>query len=118
MSNGFSPNVTANGSVPGPRPIEGRNEYSDDLPSVNLAYQITDDIMVRAGWAKVMARPQLGNLSPSITALTAGRMIGYWSLRIQHPYRIQPSCAPGRQGTGQQGNRGKAEKHRSYDERV
>ena len=58
------------GANPGPRPLFGLNHYSDDLPSANLAYQITDDMVIRAGWAKVMARPLLSNLSPSITGLT------------------------------------------------
>jgi iron complex outermembrane receptor protein len=54
----------------GPRPLEGRNTYSDDLPSFNVAYNITDEFLVRAAFAKVMARPLLTNLSPSITGLT------------------------------------------------
>jgi TonB-dependent receptor len=58
------------GPNPGPRPLIRTNEYSDDLPSFNVAYQLTDDFIVRAGWAKVMARPLLSNLSPSITGLT------------------------------------------------
>jgi TonB-dependent receptor len=58
------------GGSPGPRPLLGLNDYEDDLPSMNLAYQFADDFIVRAGWAKVMARPLLANLSPSITGLT------------------------------------------------
>ena len=47
------------------------NDYTDDLPSLNVAYQITDDLHRCArGWAKVMARPLLNNLAPSITGLT------------------------------------------------
>jgi iron complex outermembrane recepter protein len=67
-SEGFTTSLA--GANPGPRPLVGLNHYSDDLPSMNLAYQISDDIIVRAGWAKVMARPLLANLSPSITGLT------------------------------------------------
>jgi iron complex outermembrane receptor protein len=64
------------GTNPGPRPLFGLNHYSDDLPSANLAFQLTDELLLRAGWAKVMARPLLGNLSPSITGLTAGTTNG------------------------------------------
>ncbi len=58
------------GANPGPRPLFGLNHYTDDLPSFNVAYQFADDFIIRAGWAKVMARPLLANLSPSITGLT------------------------------------------------
>jgi iron complex outermembrane recepter protein len=68
VSEGFTTALA--GSNPGPRPLRGLHEYDDDLPSFNVAYEVTDDIIVRAGWAKVMARPQLVNLSPSITGLT------------------------------------------------
>jgi TonB-dependent receptor len=54
----------------GPRPLEARHRYSDNLPSINVAYNITDEFLVRAAYAKVMARPLLVNLSPSITGLT------------------------------------------------
>jgi TonB-dependent receptor len=67
-STGFTTSLA--GATPGPRPLVGLNHYSDDLPSVNLAYQVMDDFIIRAGWAKVMARPLLSNLSPSITGLT------------------------------------------------
>jgi len=63
---GYTTNVTATG----PRPLEATHEYSDDLPSFNVAYGITQDILVRAGYAKVMARPLLNNLSPTISAIT------------------------------------------------
>ena len=86
-SNGLSPNVTTAGiSNPGPRPLYGENEYSDNLPSINLAYQLTDTMLLRAGWAKVMARPQLANLSPTISAFTAGNANGaIGSMTIGNP---------------------------------
>jgi iron complex outermembrane receptor protein len=66
VSTGFTTNVAATG----PRPLEARHSYSDDLPSVNVAYELTDKLLVRAGWAKVMARPLLGNLAPTINGIT------------------------------------------------
>ncbi len=65
-SRGFTPNSRPSG----PRPLEARHSYSDNLPSFNVAYQITDTLLVRAGWSKVMARPQLQNLAPTISGLT------------------------------------------------
>lgn len=82
VSNGFTTNVTATG----PRPLSARHEYSDTLPSANLAFQLNEDMLLRAGWAKVMARPMLTNLSPSITGLTTPTAAGtIGSLTIGNP---------------------------------
>ncbi|MDO9223257.1 MAG: TonB-dependent receptor [Caulobacter sp.] len=51
------------------------NDYSDVLPSVNMAIDLTDDVKLRLGAAKVMARPQLPNLSPGGTVNTASQLI-------------------------------------------
>jgi iron complex outermembrane recepter protein len=66
VSQGFTTAV----ALTGPRPLEARHSYTDDLPSANLAFELTDKLLLRAGWAKVMARPLLGNLAPTITAVT------------------------------------------------
>ncbi|WP_423605728.1 TonB-dependent receptor [Sphingomonas sp. MS122] len=62
--------VTSNGTTPAGRAIVGSNRYTDYLPSMNLVYEPVDDLLVRFGASKVMARPLLGNLSPSITAIS------------------------------------------------
>ena len=70
----------------GPRPLEARNTYSDDLPSLNVAYNLTDEFLVRAAYGKVMARPLLVNLAPSFTALTTPTVSGtIGSLTIGNP---------------------------------
>lgn len=78
-----------NSNGAGGLPITASNEYSDTLPSLNLAYEAVDNLVVRLGWAKVMARPLLGNLAPTITALsvpnTPGAIDGA-SLTIGNPY--------------------------------
>ena len=63
---GYTPSVAATG----PRPLEAEHTYTDKLPSFNIAYQLTDTMLLRGGWAKVMARPQLQNLAPTISGLT------------------------------------------------
>jgi iron complex outermembrane recepter protein len=79
---GYTTNVAATG----PRPLEARHTYSDDLPSANLAYELTDNMILRAGWAKVMARPLLNNLAPSITGLTTPTLLNTnGSLTIGNP---------------------------------
>ncbi|HEY6123221.1 MAG TPA: TonB-dependent receptor [Steroidobacteraceae bacterium] len=83
VSTGYTTNVAATG----PRPLEARHSYSDNLPSLNLGYMLTDTLMLRAGYAKVMARPQLQNLSPSITGLTTPTVAGtIGALTIGNPY--------------------------------
>ncbi|MEO8016797.1 MAG: TonB-dependent receptor [Pseudomonadota bacterium] len=82
-ANGFTTAVAATG----PRPLQVVNTYSDDLPSVNLAYQLTDELLLRAGWAKVMARPLLPNLAPTISAITTPSAAGaIGTLTIGNPY--------------------------------
>lgn len=50
------------------------HSYSDNLPSMNIAANITNDFIVRFGAAKVMTRPQLGFLSPGGTISTTGTL--------------------------------------------
>lgn len=79
--------LTSNGTTPGGRPIAGTNKYTDYLPSLNLVYEPIDNVLVRFGVSKVMARPLLGNLSPSITAVsvpTTGEIVGA-TLTIGNP---------------------------------
>ncbi|HVF18066.1 MAG TPA: TonB-dependent receptor [Steroidobacteraceae bacterium] len=45
-------------------PVTVDRKYSDTLPSVNLAFEVMPDFIVRAAFSKVMSRPALGNLTP------------------------------------------------------
>jgi iron complex outermembrane receptor protein len=77
-----------NSNGAGGLPIRQSNEYTDTLPSVNFAYEAIEDVVFRAGWSKVMARPLLGNLAPTITAISVpnnGANNGA-SLTIGNPY--------------------------------
>jgi iron complex outermembrane receptor protein len=47
-------------------------EYSDVLPSMNLVYDISDELLVRFGAAEVMTRPNLGNLNPGAAVTVSG----------------------------------------------
>ncbi len=58
------------------RAINAGNNYENDLPSLNMAYEVADNMIVRLGIAKVMARPMLGNLAPSVTAFTVPNALG------------------------------------------
>ena len=61
-SNGFTKRATEDGSEI--IPVTAGNEYTDTLPSVNLALDVHEDMVVRLSVADVMARPSLGDLSP------------------------------------------------------
>ncbi len=43
------------------------HRYDDWLPSLNLAWDLTDSVVLRFGAARTMARPTLSNLSPSVS---------------------------------------------------
>jgi iron complex outermembrane recepter protein len=61
------------------------NTYDDWLPSANLAINVTRDFIVRLAAAKVMARPQLGNLTPGGSISTTGNL----SITVGNPL-LQP----------------------------
>lgn len=48
-------------SVGGGTLVSGTNEYDDTLPSMNLAVDLTDQLIFRLGAAKVMARPSINS---------------------------------------------------------
>jgi len=76
-----------NSNTVGGLPIVAKHEYTDTLPSINLAFEVTEDLLLRLGAAKVMARPQLGNLAPTITAISVPTGPGpAATLTIGNPY--------------------------------
>ncbi|HZF15074.1 MAG TPA: TonB-dependent receptor [Steroidobacteraceae bacterium] len=56
----------------GPVLITAKRDYSDTLPSFNLAFDLANDLVLRAGAAKVMSRPALGTLTPGGTVNVSG----------------------------------------------
>jgi len=48
--------------------------YDDWLPSLNVVMDVTHDFVIRLAGARVMARPQLGNLSPGGSINTTGQL--------------------------------------------
>ena len=83
--------VTSTGNTTAGRPIVGKNEYTDFLPSLNAVYEPLDNLLIRLSASKVMARPLLGNLAPTITAISVpntGSSEGA-SLTVGNP-KLQP----------------------------
>ncbi len=62
--------VLARGRTNAGRPLEETNHYTDTLPSLNLNYHVLDNLYMRIGASKAMARPLLGNLSPSVSSIS------------------------------------------------
>ena len=46
-------------------PIEESNDYDNWLPSLNLAFDLTDDVVLRGSVARTMTRASLSSLAPS-----------------------------------------------------
>jgi len=55
-----------------PVPATVERSYDDWLPSLNMAWDLTDELVFRLGAADVMARPALGNLTPGVTVSVSG----------------------------------------------
>jgi iron complex outermembrane receptor protein len=55
--------TTSTGLVDG-SPVTVERDYTDTLPSLNLAFELGEDIIIRTSVAEVMARPSLGDLTP------------------------------------------------------
>jgi TonB-dependent receptor len=53
-------------------PVTAHNEYTDILPSLNMAYEPVKDFLIRFAASKTIARPQLASLTPGTTAFASG----------------------------------------------
>jgi TonB-dependent receptor len=47
-------------------------EYSESLPSFNIAYSLTDNLLARLGGARTMTRPNPGDIMPFVSLSTSG----------------------------------------------
>jgi len=52
--------------------VEAERSYEDWLPAFNLTAEVTPDILLRLGAAKVMTRPNLGSITPGGSLSTVG----------------------------------------------
>ncbi|MXO90374.1 TonB-dependent receptor [Pontixanthobacter aquaemixtae] len=57
-------NVSSTGFVNGTDEVTIDRSYDDWLPAFNVVLEPTPDLLIRGGIAKVMARPELGDLTP------------------------------------------------------
>ncbi len=69
--------TTTIAGVPSYNYVTTENEYSDTLPSFNLAFEPRDDLVIRLGAAKVMSRPTLADLTPGGSVAPTTRTVSY-----------------------------------------
>ena len=55
-----------------PNYITVERKYDDVLPSLNVVFDLSENLLLRAGAAKVMTRPNLGNITPGSTVTASG----------------------------------------------
>src|SRR5262249_48630314 len=84
-SDGFAwndgPGTPSGGAVV---PLHGGATYSDVLPSLNLAFNLQDDLILRFGLGKTMARPRMDDMragadQPALTEILSNPGFGTWS---------------------------------------
>ncbi|WP_370565633.1 TonB-dependent receptor [Luteimonas salinilitoris] len=56
-------------------PVDFRRSYNDILPSLNVAYDLTGNMLLRGAVAKVMTRPDLADLSSKLTFNSSGEIL-------------------------------------------
>ncbi|QYF88203.1 TonB-dependent receptor [Brevundimonas sp. PAMC22021] len=66
--------------------VTTENDYSDTLPSFNLAFEPREDLVLRLGAAKVMSRPTLGDLTPGGSVSPTTRTVSYGN-PLLNPFR-------------------------------
>ncbi|MFN3229068.1 MAG: TonB-dependent receptor [Asticcacaulis sp.] len=67
-------------------PVTYEKTYTDVLPSINLTFDLQDDLLLRVAAARVMARPSYGQLSPQVS-FTEATLVGSGSNPFLDPYR-------------------------------
>ncbi len=65
------------------------NTYKDWLPSLNLAMNLRNDLILRFAAAKVMSRPMLANLNPGGSIATTGTLSITSGNPLLKPYRAK-----------------------------
>jgi len=61
-----SDGTVAAGNPATPQAVTGGNDYTYILPSLNLAFEVNDNLFVRVGAAREMARPRMDQMRASI----------------------------------------------------
>jgi iron complex outermembrane receptor protein len=68
-------------------PLSIDHDYTDVLPSANIVFDLTDDLLLRFGASRVMARPEYNRIAPTITSFTPLLFTGTGGNPDLEPYR-------------------------------
>src|SRR6202011_3109586 len=71
----FRPQSGSITNVPSAGPITVNRTYNDVLPSLNLKYNLTGEVVLRLAASRTMSRPTLTQLSPTVSASGANSTI-------------------------------------------
>lgn len=52
--------------------VTAEHDYNEFLPSLNLVFEPLDDVIIRFGYAEVMARAGLGSIRPNVSVSVSG----------------------------------------------
>jgi iron complex outermembrane receptor protein len=68
--------VEAGGFTPTGAAVTNTNKYEDWLPSLNAVLEVRENMLVRFGVSKVMARPSLRQLAPGVISFSVPGTVG------------------------------------------
>jgi iron complex outermembrane recepter protein len=68
-------------------PLSIDHDYTDVLPSANVVFDLSDDLLLRFGASRVMARPEYNRIAPTITSFTPLLFTGTGGNPELDPYR-------------------------------
>ncbi len=76
------------------RGAHGESTYQGVYPSLNLSYNITDNLIGRAAYARTIGRPNLGNIIPSISIADPSATSTSRTISVNNP-RLKPWTSNG-----------------------
>jgi iron complex outermembrane receptor protein len=68
-------------------PLSIDHDYTDVLPSANVVFDLNDELLLRFGGSRVMARPEYNRIAPTITSFTPLLFTGSGGNPTLNPYR-------------------------------
>ncbi|MEO8017918.1 MAG: TonB-dependent receptor [Pseudomonadota bacterium] len=68
-------------------PLSIDHDYTDVLPSANVVFDLSDDLLLRFGASRAMARPEYNRIAPTITSFTPLLFTGSGGNPTLNPYR-------------------------------
>ncbi len=71
-----------------PRPLSFEREYTDVLPSLNLAWELSDTLLLRLAASRAITRPTISQLSPGLSSVDIGSLRATQGNPELDPFRV------------------------------